>query len=216
MDVIITENSLRHTYYLAKSIICNKGYSHEICLQSKIDFNSVSEQTFLKEAAWVILSSGMKESIVRKKFIGVSKSFYHWESARRIKVWNKKCYDNAMRYFGHSGKINAIIEVAEIIAEEGFSRIKSDIQEEGVSYLLRFPFIGRTTSYHLAKNIGIDVAKPDRHLVRLAEAMSFSNAFKLCSHISTITGDSCSVVDLVLWRFAAISPNYLDFFKCKE
>jgi hypothetical protein len=65
---------------------------------------------------------------------------------------------------------------------------------------------------HLAKNLGLPVAKPDRHLVRIAGAAGYPNVDALCKDISEITQHPPSVVDVVLWRFATIQPSYLDSF----
>jgi len=75
------------------------------------------------------------------------------------------------------------------------------ILEDPVLALRCLPYIGEITSYHLAKNLGADVAKPDRHLVRFAASQGFSDVHTLCSAISQVSGDPLRVVDVVLWRF---------------
>jgi len=73
---------------------------------------------------------------------------------------------------------------------------------------MSFDYIGPVTCFHLAKNLGVDVVKHDRHLVRYASYMGFRDATELCEMISRITGDRVAVVDLVLWRFATLMPAY--------
>ena len=41
------------------------------------------------------------------------------------------------------------------------------MRTEGVNYLTTFDQIGPVTAFHLAKNLGLDVVKPDRPLVRM-------------------------------------------------
>jgi hypothetical protein len=65
----------------------------------------------------------------------------------------------------------------------------------------------------LAKNLGVDTAKPDRHLVRVAEATGYSSPATLCEHLARIVGDAAAVVDVVIWRFATISADYENFFQ---
>ncbi|MGB6288676.1 MAG: hypothetical protein WBF36_00940 [Desulfobulbales bacterium] len=60
---------------------------------------------------------------------------------------------------------------------------------------------------NLAKILGLDVAKNDRHLARIAQHCGYSDAHSLCHEISILTGQSASVVDVVLWRFATMSQN---------
>jgi hypothetical protein len=47
----------------------------------------------------------------------------------------------------------------------------------------------------------MDVAKPDRHLVRFAASQGFPDVHALCKVISEATGDPLRVVDVILWRF---------------
>jgi hypothetical protein len=65
----------------------------------------------------------------------------------------------------------------------------------------RREYIGAVTAFHLAKNLGADVAKPDRHLVRLAASQGFPDVHSLCSTIAKETGDPLRIVDIILWRF---------------
>ena len=53
----------------------------------------------------------------------------------------------------------------------------------------------------LAKNLGVDCVKPDRHLVRIAK-MYNTNPFDMCQKLSDLTGDSLNTVDTVIWRAA--------------
>lgn len=69
-----------------------------------------------------------------------------------------------------------------------------------VGYLGTLPWIGKITKWHLARNMGIDVAKPDRHLVRLCEEFGFKDVQKMCGFISKRTGDRIGLVDVILWR----------------
>jgi hypothetical protein len=59
------------------------------------------------------------------------------------------------------------------------------------------------TVWHLAKNLGFDAAKPDRHLVRIAEHYGFDHPRAFCTAIAQASSDPVKVVDLVVWRFLA-------------
>jgi hypothetical protein len=121
-----------------------------------------------------------------------------------------------MRVFNHAPKIRAIGSLCERVANEGFHKIRKKIKSGGVEFLRTFAFIGPVTSYHLAKNIGLDVVKPDRHLVRLSQAAGFSSPKELCQVISDTTGDSLAVVDIVLWRYATVTSNYVRLFAAQR
>jgi hypothetical protein len=61
------------------------------------------------------------------------------------------------------------------------------------------PWIGPTTKYHLAKNFGVDVAKPDVHLQRLADLEGVT-AQALCERLAETSPYHTRTVDLLLWR----------------
>lgn len=71
-----------------------------------------------------------------------------------------------------------------------------------VAWCESLPWVGGITKWHLAKNLGADVAKPDRWLVRLAD-ISGETVANLCERLSRSSGDRIATVDVVLWRACA-------------
>jgi len=172
-------------YYLAlKQEIIYLGYQDEIDWQTELQ--PVTDPIiFRNEAIWVILNSGMKAQIARLIHTRI------WQA-----INDKR---NISEVFGHKGKVAAI---KKILCEynsmfDGYLRSINKIE-----YLKTIPFIGEITCYHLAKNLGHDVVKPDRHLVRIANHYKFPNCNEMCLQLSKQTGDKVSVVDIVLWRSA--------------
>src|SRR2546427_4678562 len=162
-------------YLCAKQSLIESGYAHEIDWMDALDFDAVDESTFLREAAWVILSSGLAERVIRKKFPSISGVFFDWHSAERIIRHRKDCRKNAVRLFNNPPKISAIIDTAAHVNSRGFQSVREAIRQEGAAYLLRLPYMGVATSRHLAKNIGLQEVKPDRHLTRLAAALGYDH-----------------------------------------
>ena len=197
-------------YIFAKTIVIDEGYSDEICWQSNLRFEDLDESTFLRELAWVVLSSGMKERIVRNLFKKISESFYNWASVEFILANEDRCFYEATKVFNNKSKISAIINAAHQIKNVGFYQLKKTIRENPIERLQEFSYIGPVTVYHLAKNIGLPVAKPDRHLTRIANREGYNDVQKFCNEISRLSGDSIQVVDIVLWRFATIESDYLN------
>lgn len=203
---------LAAAYRSAEAAVIERGYGGEIDWQRGLRLERVTEPAFLAEAAWVVLSSGMREAVVRKAFGGVSEAFHRWESASRIAGEAQQCVDAALRCFNHRGKIRAIATIASLVDAAGFDRLKGEIGRRGVDRLRELPYMGPATSYHLAKNIGMDVVKPDRHLLRIAEASGYHCPDRLCRDLAESVGERVSVVDLVLWRFATLAPDYRGLF----
>ena len=148
---------------------------------------------FFQEYCWVVVNSGMKNKVAEKIF----KNF-----------WNNGNLDFNM--IKHPLKNKAIKEVYRRL-DFHFEHIKSS--KNRLKYLKSLSFIGDITKYHLARNLGLDYAKPDRHLVRIAEALGYNNVQTLCKDVSDLSGDKIGVVDLVFWRYATLTNNYLEFIK---
>jgi len=203
---------LGQIYMDAKQYVIHCGFSHEIDWQEELRFEDLDEARFLKEIAWVILSSGMRETVIRKKFGAVSKAFLNWTSSSIIYAKRDICYTEALIYFNNKPKIQAIIDIASYVHKHGFENVRKKIEQYGIEFLIKFPFIGPATSLHLAKNLGLEVAKPDRHLTRIACNIGYPSVENLCTEIAKITGEKISVVDIVLWRFATLDNKYLDYF----
>ncbi len=207
---MVASYNLFKKYSFVKQIIIDEGYQKEINWQSNIDFEELNKEKFLREIAWVILSSGMKEQIIRRIFYKIESSFFNWNSITKIVENKEKCYNNALKIFKNKKKISSIIESAEILNDINFSDFKKSVRKKPVENLSLFPYIGPVTVYHLAKNIGIDVAKPDRHLVRIAKNEGFNDVQEFCRYIADRCEDSIPVIDIVFWRFANLNSNYLE------
>lgn len=191
-------------YLIVKAKLIQKGYDEEIDWQYDVSLDDLTEEKLLNEAAWVILNSGMREVVVRKRFPYIKKAFQNFQSAQNIYSNSQVCRANALLHFNNAPKIDAIISIAKHISVTGFAQVLKNIRQSGTDYLVKFPFIGPVTSTHLAKNIGLSVVKPDRHLVKLASAFGFENVSNMCDEISDITQDPIAVIDIVLWRFTSL------------
>lgn len=206
MRRVQTGEQLVVSYLRAKSLLIQMGYADEIDWQEQRRLDHVGESDFMRESAWVILSSGMREAVIRSKFDLISRIFFNWISSAIIVESKDECLVRSLQVFNHKGKFQAIIKVIEKVHQHGFVQIKRMLSDQGVNYIRTMPYMGPVTSYHLAKNLGIDVVKPDRHLSRISVLAGYNNPIDMCTAISQHVGDRLSVVDIVLWRFATLFP----------
>lgn len=156
-----------------------------------------SAPAFACEYVWVVLNSGMKNTVAR----GIMN-----------KVWPRLVGDEPIApVFGHRGKVAAI----ELVWRDrglhfaAFLGAQHQSAAAVVAWCQTLPWIGAITKYHLAKNLGVDCAKPDRWLVRLAEAEGES-VDGLCARLAAATGDRIATVDVVLWRACAVGVLVMD------
>ena len=140
---------------------------------------------FAMEAIWVLCNSGMKHTVAR---IIQGRVLDAIRSGRPVR-----------EAFAHPGKASAMQHFWDRREEqfEGFLEA-----EDRLSYLAGLPWIGKITKYHLAKNCGIDCAKPDVHLDRLAR-LEGADAHAMCARLAGETGYRIATVDVVLWRSCA-------------
>jgi hypothetical protein len=199
-------------YLQAKSMLVKLGYGSEIDYHDRLNFDSFSETDFLREAGWVVLSSGMRETVVRSKFGAVSAAFLNWRSSKDIVAEGRNCISRALRAFNNAKKMDAIWQICCSVYRDGMDRIKRNIKELGVDFIATLPYMGPATSCHLAKNLGILVVKPDRHLVRISKIAGYNHPMEMCKDIERYVGDRLSVIDLVLWRYSTLF-DYENLFK---
>ncbi len=205
-------NQLVNRYLDAKEYVIDRGYSWEIDWQCNQCYENITETDFLRETAWVILSSGFKESIIRRTFPMISNAFKDWESSSTIFSTINMCKNKALKIFKNVKKINAICEVIQFVKNEGFDQIKKEIERNGIDYLKRLPYIGPVTGLHLLKNLGFQFIKPDRHLKRIAKSAGFNTAQDMGVAIKNAMGDSLAEIDIVLWRYSTIKNDYIKKF----
>lgn len=204
--------SLLGAYIHAKEAVIDAGYADEIDWQEAVCFADITEREFLCEAAWVIFCCGMRESVVRQKFPALTEAFLGWESAQTVVANAEACRENALKIFNHKGKVDAVVTMASWISAVGYPALKRSLRRNGMGILRCLPYIGPVSECHLAKNIGLPVAKPDRHLTRVAAKAGYASVQDMCSEIGDAIGENVGVVDVVIWRYATLRPDYLDTF----
>ena len=200
------------SYLDAKRRVATSSHSVELAWQEEVSLSEVTVTRFLQEAAWVILSCGMRSSVIGSIFPSISEIFLDWEEPRRIALQPDVFRDCALRVFGHTGKVDAIVNTSIAMAGRDDKWLSERLSEDAQGFLIQFPFLGPVTSIHLAKNLGIDAVKPDRHLCRIASAVGYSDPTDMCMVIQRYTNDRLALIDLVLWRFATLDSDYERFF----
>lgn len=199
--------NLAHSYLDAKQCVIAAGYAYEIDWQEGVCIDDLTETRFLQEYTWVVFSSGFRESVLNKKFDSIASAFMGLSNADLIAKNSCACRKSALNIFGHRGKVSAVLKVCEMIQSTGFDEFTKKIKKDGVAFIDSLPYMGPATSYHLAKNIGLDVIKPDRHLIRIAQVSGYKSPHALCATINQAVGDTLAVIDLVIWRYATLHPK---------
>ena len=195
----ISNKAIIILYFRIKKEVIEKKYLKEIEWCNNIPpLKELDKTSFFSEYVWVVISSGMKNQVAEKIF----KNF--WID---IQLENKTINFDVIR---HPNKNKAIKKVYNRLDFYFNHFLKS---KNKLKFLKNLPHIGDITKYHLARNLGLIFAKPDRHLVRIANHFEYSDVQKFCKKISELTNDKIGVVDLVFWRFANLNKNYLEIIE---
>lgn len=160
------------------------GYKAAIEWSENIRMPANAED-FASEAIYVICNSGMANRIALPIFEDCMSALRSGQSSKTV--------------FGHPGKSDAI----DYIWRKRRSLYRKLLRADDlIEYCETLPWIGPITKFHLAKNLGADVAKPDVHLNRLAEPEGIT-AQELCERLARGSGYRAATVDLILWRACA-------------
>lgn len=200
-------NGAIRLFTLASQYVRQGNLQGEVETQRNASLHRLTESEFLRESAWVILCSGFRESVVRRIFDFVSLCFCDWESASTISESGTLCVKSARGRFRNERKLQAILDIACRVQRTGFPAFKAAVIADPVGELRRLPYIGPITVWHLAKNLGLNVAKPDRHLARLAVRLRYRDAAQLCAAVAEASCEKTNVVDLILWRYLVDHPR---------
>ena len=171
-----------------------------MALQDHIDWSEnasppESADDFALEAIYVICNSGMKHTVARRIYERVKNELL---AGGRIHTEFRK-WQGLPLVFGHEGKSGAI----DVIWDNRQPMLDAYLAaDDKVEFCGSLPWIGKITKYHLAKNFGADVAKPDVHLERLAKRHG-TTPQELCDHLAAMTGLKSRTIDLVLWMACA-------------
>jgi hypothetical protein len=169
---------------------------HRLCelgFRGDIDWSEnaappATPEDFAEEAIFVICNGGMKNTVARKIYDRVMPQVRAGKPVAEV--------------FGHRLKCRAIEKIwaERSIAFFTYDLIETD--EERIEFLGRLPHIGKITKFHLAKNFGVNVAKPDVHLQRLADHHR-ETVQGLCERLAEASRYKARTVDVLLWRACA-------------
>lgn len=168
-------------FYELRQGIINAGYGDEIVWQESVKEPDTADE-FMWQYIWVVISSGMKNQVARII------------EQRIAEAYNMKWAISTV--FNHKGKVKAI----EYMIANHDKLFEEYLEADNkLAFLKSLSYIGDITKYHLAKNLGEDVVKPDRHLVRIANKYKVSPN-TLCLKLAKETSYRIGTIDLILWR----------------
>lgn len=182
--IVIAFPISKHQFKKIDKAVRKAGYTAAINWSENIK-PPANAKAFAAEAIYVICNAGMANLVAVPIFERCMAALREGKSVTTV--------------FGHPGKASAIDDIwrRRVALFREFRRT-----EDLVAFCATLPWTGEITKFHLAKNLGADVAKPDVHLNRLA-APEGVTAHELCERLARETGYRVATVDLILWRACA-------------
>jgi hypothetical protein len=171
----------------AKRYIIAVGYGYEIEWCQNLRFESQTADTFIREYTWVVLCSGFREKPARE----IQKKFwYAIESHAPL----------PFEMIRHPAKREVIMKVMA-----DYEKCFQDLQAspDKLHYIQTLPYMGGDAlGYQLARNLGLDFVKPDRHMRRLAAKWD-TDPDSMCRYIQKFRPElRLGTIDVILWRNA--------------
>lgn len=174
-----------HTYYDLKFALSHSEHVDELTWVENLRPCS-NPHDFAREHAFVVCNSGMRSKTGCDIFLKVINALYTGVPVYAV--------------FKHPGKARAIEYV--FANKERLFQAYLDAPDK-ITFLESLPYIGEITKWHMGRNLGLNCAKPDRHLKRVAAKYNTTYDV-LCNDLAEKTGDRVGVVDLVIWRGAVM------------
>lgn len=183
-QIVVTFPISKQQFFKIEKAVRKAGYGAAIKRSESVK-PPKNARAFAAEAIYVICNSGMSNVVALQIFQRCMEALRQGRSAKTV--------------FGHPGKAAAIDKIwSERVALFKKFRKTDDL----LGFCASLPWTGEVTKFHLAKNLGADVAKPDVHINRLA-APEGVTAHELCERLSEETGYRAATVDMILWRACA-------------
>lgn len=187
-----------------------ENYDEDYSRIADTRFNELTIESFSLEYQWVVYTSGFNAKIVSKMFPKLREVYAPLIDVLAGTTTNVNSIDiavNALGICNNKRKVKSVIDMAfecgAKVRTMGWKTYR-DAYFGTPEKLQELPFIGPTTCFHLARNIGLlDFVKPDVHLKRLAAHWGFKDPVALCAAIKIKHDMPLGLIDLCLFYAAS-------------
>jgi len=201
---VANDRDLTEMFKSALSRVVDRGWAFEVDHFRQLKFDQVDGSFFFQEYAHCVYASGFKWAYVNMYWPELTQAYRDWDYMEVCK-YAPEVRVRALEIINYPKKVDAILSCASRLKSRGWEDFKHWL--ETMDLLVtpgKLGYIGPATRYHLARNIGADVAKPDRYMLDLANEYGYprtdAGVQALAKRISQLSGERVGVVDVVLWR----------------
>jgi len=169
-----------------------------------VSWDEIQPSLFFEEYVWVACASGFSAKAV-SKFVDRLINELGWFDILAKEEF-VDVFERTKLVLNNKDKIKAMHQTAKMMLDGmetlGWEKFKQEYMSTPEK-LQKFPYIGKITCFHLARNIGLlEVVKPDLHLVRMAKHWGYKDCVTMCEDLRP-NGMPLGIVDYILWIAAA-------------
>jgi hypothetical protein len=176
-------------FVVARNAIVKAGYQPEIDYVQNRYFKDIDESEFFFQYVYVVMCWRVKEQIASKQTDNYFKNL-----------------DPSVITCYFKDKKRAAVEIAKENFVRWFGELKA--ANDPFKYLQTLPCIGKVMKFHLARNLGFDCIKPDRHLIMLSLECGFKTPLEMCESIQCSYPEyRIGTIDVILWRWCNLGRS---------
>ena len=176
--------------------------------------DGLTRDGFFAQYVHVVLVTGYRVSIVEAKYPRLNVAFMDYD-CDAIAKFPEEVREAALQVIHNEKKMDAIISTAVRLADSDWEEFKAELTGPlPLSAIASLGlFMGPANKRFLARNIGLDYAKPDRMLTRVAEEFGYRDstvfrnrkrppgALRMVAALQEATGERPGVIDYILWEY---------------
>ena len=203
-----------------------------------VDTKKLTNNQILAEICWIIYCSGFKFDVIQKYWPKISNALRSFDVAQVARlsldiettaneVCSKSGFKNKRKALWCINNAQRIIDLDEEFSKGGglkgyflelsrFDTLSLVKMAPNVLQELKFKGIGNVTIFHLLKNLGLDVFKPDLHVCRLLERVGLINQnttileiYSIMSNIAKANGLKVKELDSLLFMYGKITSDQI-------
>jgi endonuclease III len=201
--------------------------------RSRVFDKEKTDSYFFEVLVKDIHNAGMKAALVTRKMPFIKEAFSNFdinkvaeydESDLKSLLSNTKIIRNKTKLIGCIKNAKIMKLYSQNFGSFGaFLDEKKDSIEELKELLLEFPSVGPAVTLDFLKDIGMNFAKPDVHVLRIFYRLGliksetcFNDALKVVTEFSNATSEKLSVVDAVFWMYGGGGDGHIGKAMCNK
>lgn len=156
----------------------------------------IAVQEFFVEYIWVVYACNFKVAYLERLWDPLRQAYGSYETLDMSRM------QTVLNIINNKAKWKAVYRTAIKMQFLGWDEFKKAYLNS-IDSLTWLDFIGPVTKFHLARNLGFDVAKPDRWMCRMAEKLGWENVASMCDYLAKKHGLKVKEVDIILWKYSS-------------